>query len=95
MSVLPFKEDPDFEAHNSGALEASAEEVRTFIADFEGLQGQIDDAKQDQKDLFTVMGSKGYNVKALRETLRRRKQDAGERQELEETVQLYMDLIRG
>jgi len=94
MSVLPFKEDPDFTTHNSGAFAASAEDVKTFVADYEALQGQVDDAKKDQKDLFTVMKSKGYSTQALRETLKRRKQDAGERQDLEKTVQLYMDLIR-
>jgi uncharacterized protein (UPF0335 family) len=41
------------------------------------------------------MKAKGYDVKALRELLKRRKQDAGAREELEATVQLYMDLLRG
>lgn len=95
MSVLPFKEDSDFEAHNSKAMVNSEADIRQFVSDHEALQREIDDSRTDQKDLVTVMKSKGYNVKALREILKRRKQDAGERQELEETVQLYMDLIRG
>jgi uncharacterized protein (UPF0335 family) len=85
MSVLPFKEDADFEAHNSAALKTTEAEH----------QSAIDDARRDQKDLITVMKAVGYDVKALRELLKRRKQDAGAREELEATVQLYMDLLRG
>ena len=95
MSVLPFKEDADFEAHNSAAMKASEAELREFVADYESHQSVIDDARTDQKDLITVMKAKGYDVKALRELLKRRKQDAGAREELEATVQLYMDLLRG
>ena len=95
MSVLPFKEDADFEAHNSAATKTVETDLREFVADYESHQMAIDDARTDQKDLITVMKSKGYDVKALRELLQRRKQDAGAREELETTVQLYMDLLRG
>jgi uncharacterized protein (UPF0335 family) len=95
MSVLPFKEDADFEAHNSAALKTAEVELREFVADYESHQSAIDDARRDQKDLITVMKAVGYDVKALRELLKRRKQDAGAREELEATVQLYMDLLRG
>ncbi len=93
MSVLPFKPDSDFDRHNEQASATAASDLRTFIADYESHQSVVDDAKVDQKDLLTVMKSKGYDVKALREILKRRKQDAGERQGLEDTVQLYMDLM--
>ena len=95
MSVLPFKEDADFEAHNSVALKTTEVELREFVADYESHQSVIDDARRDQKDLITVMKAVGYDAKALRELLKRRKQDAGAREELETTVQLYMDLLRG
>lgn len=94
MTVLPFKEDEDFLKHNSKALETSAQAVQDFVREYQSLQLQIEDAKKDQKDLFVVMKSKGYNVKALREVLKRLKQDAGDRAEQEEIVQLYMDLLR-
>jgi uncharacterized protein (UPF0335 family) len=95
MSVLPFKEDADFEGHNSAAMKTTKGDLRDFVADYESHQSVIDDARMDQKDLITVMKAKGYDVKALRELLKRRKQDAGAREELESTVQLYMDLLRG
>ena len=95
MPVIPFKGDADFDQHNSKATATSGADIQQFLSDHEALQREIDDSRVDQKDLVTVMKSKGYNIKALREILKRRKQDAGERQELEETVQLYMDLLRG
>lgn len=94
MTVLPFKEDEDFNGHNSKAMESSAEVMQEFVRDYQSLQLQIEDAKHDQKDLITVMKSKGYDVKALREVLKRLKEDAGARAEHEEVVQLYMDLLR-
>jgi len=94
MSVLPFKEDADFKKHNSKVLESSAEDMKEFVRDYQSLQTQLEDVKRDQKDLIVVMKSKGYDVKALREMLKRLKQDAGERAEQEEVVQLYMDLLR-
>jgi uncharacterized protein (UPF0335 family) len=93
MTVLPFKEDSDFEKHNEQASATAASDLRTFVADYESYQCAVDDAKVDQKDLLTVMKSKGYDVKALREIMKLRRQDAGARKELEETVQLYMDLM--
>lgn len=94
MALVPMKPDFDFEEQNSRALESAAKDVQEFVRDHESLQAAIDDARHDQKDLFTVMKSKGYNVKALRDVLRRLRQDAGERAEHEEAVQLYMDLLR-
>ena len=94
MTTLPFKEDADFRDHNSKFMESSAKDVQEFVQQHQSLQMAIDDAKHDQKDLFTVMKSKGYNVKALRDVLKRLKQDAGDRAEHEEAVQLYMDLLR-
>lgn len=94
MTRLPFKEDEDFLNHNSKALSSQADVMQEFVRDYQSLQLQIEDAKSDQKDLFVVMKSKGYNVKALREVLKRLKQDADERAEQEEVVQLYMDLLR-
>lgn len=94
MTTLPFKQDDDFLEHNSKAFATSAKDVQDFVRDYQSLQDAVDDAKHDQKDLFTVMKSKGYNTKALREVLKRLKQDAGARAEEEEAVQLYMDLLR-
>lgn len=91
---LPFKGDEDFDRHNSAAFEASAAELRNFVADHESLQSELEDVKRDQKDLFTVMKSKGYNVKVLRRLLAERKRDAGELAEEQEVLGLYREMLR-
>ena len=95
MSILPFKNDPDFDEHNTKALGPSAEELRNFVADYERLEQELADVKRDQTDLLTVIKSKGYDVKALKKVIAIRKRNAGELAEEQETVQLYLDLLNG
>jgi len=91
---LPFKEDEDFSQHNSAALTTSAEEVRQFVQRMQALGAEIEDIRREQKDEMTLMKSRGYNTKVLRQLLARLKRDAGEVAEEQETLQLYMDLLR-
>jgi uncharacterized protein (UPF0335 family) len=91
---LPFKEDEDFSQHNSAALATSAEEVRQFVQRMQALGAEIEDIRREQKDEMTLMKSRGYNTKVLRQLLARLKRDAGEVAEEQETLQLYMDLLR-
>jgi uncharacterized protein (UPF0335 family) len=93
MSALPFKEDDDFRKHNQKAEESSAEELRNFVRDTESAQDQIEDLRRDQKDLMTVMKSKGWNTKGLRRLLAERKRDADDLQEEREVVELYRNLL--
>ena len=93
MSVLPFKEDEDFKKHNQHAEESSASELRNFVADFEALDAQVSDMRRDQKDLMTVMKSKGWNMKALRRLLSERKRDAADLAEEQEVVEMYRNLL--
>ena len=94
MAVLPFKEDADFAQHNSKAVAASSEEVKQFVDGYRALSVELEDVKREQKDMMTIMKSKGYNVKVLRQLLARMKRDADELAEEEATLQLYMDLLR-
>jgi uncharacterized protein (UPF0335 family) len=91
---LPFKEDEDFSQHNSAALTTSAEEVRQFVQRMQALGAEVEDIRREQKDEMTLMKSRGYNTKVLRQLLARLKRDAGEVAEEQETLQLYMDLLR-
>jgi uncharacterized protein (UPF0335 family) len=93
MSVLPFKEDPDFRKHNQHAEDSASGELQDFVAGFESLDAQVADLRRDQKDLMTVMKSKGWNMKALRRLLAERKRDAGELQEEHEIVAMYRNLL--
>ena len=90
---LPFKEDEDFRKHNQKAQETAAEELRAFIEEVESDDAQIADIQRDKKDRFTMIKSKGYNVKALRRLLADRKKNAGQEQELREVIEQYKSLL--
>ena len=93
MSVLPFKEDEDFKKHNQHAEESIASELRDFVSEFEALDAQVADLRRDQKDLMTVMKSKGFNMKAVRRLLAERKRDAADLQEEKEVAEIYRNLL--
>jgi len=93
MSVLPFKEDEDFRKHNQKAEDSAAGELQDFVTEFESLDAQVADLRRDQKDLMTVMKSKGYNMKALRRLLAERKRDAADLQEEKEVAEMYRNLL--
>ena len=88
-----FKEDEDFRKHNQKA-EASAEaQIRDFVSEFEALDAQVADLRRDQKDMMTVLKSKGFNMKALRRLLAERKRDAADLQEEKEVAEMYRNLL--
>jgi len=91
--ALPFKEDADFRKHNQKAEEAAAGELKDFVADIEAWNTEIADLNRDKKDRFTLMKSKGYNVKALRRLLADRKKDAAAEQELKDAMEHYKALL--
>ena len=93
MSVLPLKEDEDFRKHNQHVDETAAGELQSFLGDFEAMDAQVADLRRDQKDLMTVMKSKGWNMKALRRLLSERKRDAADLQEEQEIVEMYRNLL--
>jgi uncharacterized protein (UPF0335 family) len=93
MSVLPFKEDEDFRKHNQKAEASAAEELQDFVTEFESLDAQVADLRRDQKDLMTVLKSKGFNMKALRRLLAERKRDAADLQDEKEIAEVYRKLL--
>ena len=88
-----FKEDEDFKKHNQHAEATAAGELRNFVGDFESLDSQVSDLRRDQKDLMTVMKSKGFNMKAVRRLLAERKRDAADLQEEKEVAEIYRNLL--
>lgn len=94
MTVIKMKNDPEFDAHNSLAMESAAEALKEFFTRYESLELERADISREMSDQFTVMKSKGYDVAALRRALKERKRDAAELQAEKETAQMYMDLLR-
>jgi len=93
MGVIPMKDDEDFRKHNQKATEAGAEELREFVSDLEAVDAQMADLQRERKDIFTVVKSRGYDVKALRKVLAERKRDAAELAEEREVMALYQQLL--
>jgi uncharacterized protein (UPF0335 family) len=88
-----MKDDEDFRKHNQKATEAGAEELREFVSDLEAVDAQMADLQRERKDIFTVVKSRGYDVKALRKVLAERKRDAAELAEEREVMALYQQLL--
>lgn len=88
-----FKEDEDFKKHNQKAGESIEEQLRDFVSEFEALDAQVADLRRDQKDMMTVMKSKGFNMKAVRRLLAERKRDAADLQEEKEVAEIYRNLL--
>lgn len=93
MGVVPMKDDADFRKHNQKATEAAAEELRQFVADIESVDAQVADLQRERKDIFTVVKSKSYDVKALRKVIAERKRDAADLAEEREIMALYQELL--
>lgn len=93
MTGLPFKEDDDFRKHNQEAFDAAGPALRDFINDVESIDAQIRDIKGDRSDLFTVIKSKGYDVKVLRRLLADRRRNAAELAEEQEVLAMYKELL--
>jgi len=91
--MLPFKEDEDFRKHNEQATAAAAQELKEAIQDYERLEAEKQDVARDQRDIFTVLKAKGYNVKAVRRIIAERKRDKAELQEEQEIIEQYKLLL--
>ncbi|MDQ0303829.1 DUF2312 domain-containing protein [Ancylobacter polymorphus] len=69
------------------------ERLKSFIDRLENLESEIKDRNNDKRDLYAEAKGEGFDVKALREILKIRKQDADERAEREAIVDLYMQAL--
>jgi uncharacterized protein (UPF0335 family) len=72
---------------------STADLVRDFVQRLENLAGEKAALAQDEKDVLEEAGSYGLSKKALKEVLRLRKLDKGEREALMTDVDLYMNAL--
>lgn len=70
-----------------------AEELKQFVERIERLDEEIAGINGDKKDVYAEAKGRGYDVKAIRQILRIRRQDAAERQEQEAILELYMQAL--
>lgn len=71
----------------------SNEQLRSIVERIENLAEEIKGLQDDQKDIYAEAKGNGYDVKALREIVRLRKQDATERAEREAILDTYLHAL--
>lgn len=71
----------------------AAEELRKGIERIERLEGEKKGLTEDIKDVKAELKGRGYDIKAINTILKLRKQDAAEREEAENILELYMNAL--
>jgi uncharacterized protein (UPF0335 family) len=71
----------------------AAAELKQFIERVERLEEEKKTVSDDIRDVFAEMKGRGYDVKAVRQILKIRKQDQAERQEQEAILDVYMQAL--
>ena len=64
--------------------------ICSFIERIERIDEEIKALNEGKKEVFSEAKGEGFDVKALREILRLRKQDKDERDEQDSLVELYL-----
>ena len=69
------------------------EQLKSFIERIERLEEEKKAISDDIKDVFAEAKANGFDVKALREILKIRKEDADDRQNHDAMVELYASAL--
>lgn len=70
-----------------------AARLRSFVERVERLNAEIRDLNNDKSEIFEEAKSQGWNVKALKEVIKRRAKDQHELQLLDTDVDLYLSAL--
>ncbi len=73
--------------------DSTQNQLRQLIEQIERLEEEKKALASDIRDIFAEAKSTGFDVKALRQVLKLRKQDMHERQEQEALVETYMNAL--
>ena len=72
------------------STESAKEKLRQTVERIERLEEEKSEIANQIKEVYAEAKAYGYNVKALRQVVRLRKQDRNEREELENDLDMYM-----
>ena len=78
---------------DSPATRFAVDQLRSIIERIERLEEEKKAISEDIKDVYAESKGNGFDVKALRTIIRRRKQDPNERQEEESILETYMQAL--
>lgn len=71
----------------------TGDELRQFIERIEHLEAEKKDIAEQVKEVFSEMKGRGFDVKAVREILKQRRQDPDDLAEQEALVELYRSAL--
>lgn len=71
----------------------AAAELTQFVERVERLEEEKKALSDDIRDVYAEMKGRGFDVKAIRQIVRIRKQDHAERMEMEAILELYMSAL--
>jgi uncharacterized protein (UPF0335 family) len=92
-TVVPFKQDPDFAAHNDHATSVFKSDLGALISHLESLELERADVSREITDNYVIAKSKGMNVKAIRKILAERRREKGELEEEKAVIELYKSFL--
>lgn len=78
---------------NSPTTRFAVDQLRAIIERIERMEEEKKAIGDDIKDIYAEAKGNGFDVKALREIIRLRKQDPNERQEEETILETYMQAL--
>lgn len=67
--------------------------IKSLVSRIENVEAEIKDLQTGRTEIYAEARSHGYDVKALRAAVSRRKADANKRAEHEAQVELYMNAL--
>ena len=67
--------------------------LKSFVERIERLEEEIKGLSDDKRDIYTEAKGDGFDIKILRQVIRLRKQDKGEREEQDTLLDLYMQAL--
>jgi uncharacterized protein (UPF0335 family) len=83
------------EVEGQSAEAPAPQMLQLFVSRIERLSDEIADLQADRKDVFAEAKANGFDQKALREVLRRRKMEPHHLAELDTLVAIYEEAVRG
>ena len=71
----------------------AAQELKQFIERVERLEEERKAISDDIRDVYGEMKGRGFDVRAVRQIVKIRKEDHAERKEMEAILELYMSAL--
>ena len=78
---------------NSNPVGIAAGQLRSLVERIESIEAEIKERNRDKSGVYQEAKGAGYDLKALREIVRIRRQSPDERQEHETIVDLYRSAL--